>query len=144
MRRSNEYDLSSLRHGLTAGAALSPSLLEEWRARAKTELYEAFGMSEISTFISSAPTVPVRPGSPGRPQPGRIVAALPREEGTEPLGVGETGVLAVHRDEPGLMLRYWNRREEEKEAFRGDWFVSGDLVVFDADGYCGITAAPMR
>ncbi|CAN2535689.1 Benzoate--CoA+ligase [Methylocapsa aurea] len=131
----DEYDLSSLRHGLTAGAALSPSLLEEWRARAKTELYEAFGMSEISTFISSAPTVPVRPGSPGRPQPGRIVAALPREEGTEPLGVGETGVLAVHRDEPGLMLRYWNRREEEKEAFRGDWFVSGDLVVFDADGY---------
>ncbi|MBG0808794.1 acyl-CoA synthetase [Methylosinus sp. H3A] len=129
------HDLSSLRHGLTAGAALSPSLLEEWRARAKTELFEAFGMSEISTFVSSAPTVPVRPGSPGRPQPGRIVAALPREEGTEPLGAGETGVLAVRRDEPGLMLRYWNRPDEEKEAFRGDWFVSGDLVEFDADGY---------
>ncbi|WP_159729553.1 acyl-CoA synthetase [Methylosinus sp. Ce-a6] len=130
-----KHDLSSLRHGLTAGAALSPSLLEEWRSRAKTELFEAFGMSEISTFVSSAPTVPVRPGSPGRPQPGRVVAALPREGGTEPLGVGETGVLAVRRDEPGLMLRYWNRPEEEKEAFRGDWFVSGDLVEFDADGY---------
>ena len=33
------------------------------------------------------------------------------------------------------MLGYWNRPEEEREAFRGDWFVSGDLVEFDADGY---------
>jgi acyl-coenzyme A synthetase/AMP-(fatty) acid ligase len=129
------HDLSSLRHGLTAGAALSPGLLAEWRERAKTELYEAFGMSEISTFISSGPTVPVRPGAPGRPQPGRKVAVLPREGGTTPLQAGETGILAVHRSEPGLMLRYWNRPEEEREASRGEWFVSGDLVEFDADGY---------
>jgi acyl-coenzyme A synthetase/AMP-(fatty) acid ligase len=129
------HDLSSLRHGLTAGAALSPSLLEDWRARARTELYEAFGMSEISTFVSSGPTAPIRPGSPGRPQPGRVVAVLPRDDGTEPLGVGETGVLAVRRGEPGLMLRYWNRPEEERDSFRGDWFVSGDLVEMDADGY---------
>lgn len=129
------HDLSSLRHGLTAGAALSPNLLEEWRARVGTELYEAFGMSEISTFISSGPTTPVRPGSPGRPQPGRQVAVLPRDGGAEPLGVGETGVLAVRRGEPGLMLRYWNRPDEERDAFRGEWFVSGDLVEIDADGY---------
>ena len=43
--------------------------------------------------------------------------------------------MAVHRDEPGLMLGYWNRQEEEKEARRGDWFVSGDLVEIDAEGY---------
>ncbi len=129
------YDLSSLRHGLSAGAALSPSLLAEWRAHTGKEIYEAFGMGEVSTFVSSGPTTPARPGSPGRPQPGRPVAVLQREGGTEPLPVGETGVLAVHRSEPGLMLRYWNRPEEEAEAFRGDWFVSGDLVEFDADGY---------
>ncbi|ATQ67536.1 MULTISPECIES: acyl-CoA synthetase [Methylosinus] len=129
------HDLRSLRHGLTAGAALSPSLLEEWRARVGTELYEAFGMSEISTFVSSGPTTPVRPGSPGRPQPGRRVAVLPRDGGTEPLGVGETGVLAVRRGEPGLMLRYWNRPDEERLSFRGDWFVSGDLVEIDAESY---------
>jgi len=92
-------------------------------------------MSEISTFISSGPTTPVKPGSPGRPQPGRVVAALPREGGTTPLPAGETGVLAVRRDEIGLMLGYWNRPEEEKEAFRDGWFVAGDLVEFDAEGY---------
>jgi acyl-coenzyme A synthetase/AMP-(fatty) acid ligase len=128
-------DLSSLRHCLTAGAALAPSLLAEWRERTGKDLFEAFGMSEISTFISSGPTTPVRPGSPGRAQTGRRIAALPREGGTTPLPVGETGVLADHRDEPGLMLGYWRRPEEEREAYRGEWFVSGDLVEFDADGY---------
>ena len=128
-------DLSSLRHGLSAGAALAPKLLEEWRAHTGKDIFEAFGMSEISTFISSGPTTPVRPGSPGRPQPGRVVAALPQDGGETPLPTGETGVLAVRRDEPGLMLGYWNRPEEEREAFRGAWFVSGDLVSFDADGY---------
>jgi len=128
-------DLSSLRHCLSAGAALAPSLLAEWRDRTGKEIFEAFGMSEISTFISSGPTTPVKPGSPGRPQPGRVVAALPREGGTTPLPAGETGVLAVRRDEIGLMLGYWNRPEEEKEAFRDGWFVAGDLVEFDAEGY---------
>ncbi|PPD45903.1 MAG: AMP-dependent synthetase [Methylocystis sp.] len=128
-------DLSSLRHGLSAGAALAPSLLEEWRARTGKDIFEAFGMSECSTFISSGPTTPVHPGSPGRPQPGRVVAALPQEGGETPLPPGETGVLAVRRDDPGLMLGYWNRPDEEREAFRGDWFVSGDLVAFDAEGY---------
>jgi acyl-coenzyme A synthetase/AMP-(fatty) acid ligase len=128
------HDLSSLRHCLSAGAALAPGLLFEWREKTGKEIYEAFGMSEISTFISSGPTVPVRPGSPGRPQPRRQVAVLPQGGGVVPLPSGQTGVLAVHRSEPGLMLRYWNRPEEE-EAFRGEWFVSGDLVEIDADGY---------
>jgi len=128
-------DLTTLRHCLSAGAALAPSLLADWRARTGKEIYEAFGMSECSTFISSGPTTPVHPGSPGRPQPGRVVAALPQDGGETPLPPSETGVLAVRRDEPGLMLGYWNRPEEEREAFRGDWFVSGDLVEFDAEGY---------
>jgi acyl-coenzyme A synthetase/AMP-(fatty) acid ligase len=129
------YDLSSLRHCLSAGAALPPALAAEWREKTGKEIFEAFGMSEISTFISSGPTTPVRPGSPGRPQPSRRIAALPLEGGETPLPSGQTGVLAVHRSDPGLMLRYWNRPEEEQDAFRGEWFVSGDLVEIDADGY---------
>jgi len=128
-------NLPSLRHGLSAGAALTPDLLAQWRTHTGKDIFEAYGMSEISTFISSGPTTPVRPGSPGRPQPGRRVAALPREGGEAPLAAGETGLMAVHRDEPGLMLGYWNRPDEEKDAFRGEWFVSGDLVEFAYDGY---------
>lgn len=129
------HDLSSLRHGLTAGEALSPALLEAWRAATGKELFEALGMSECSTYISSSPAVPVRPGSPGKPQVGRCVAALPVAGGEEPLPAGEIGLLAVHRSDPGLMLRYWNRPEEEALVFRGEWFIGGDLASFDAEGY---------
>jgi acyl-coenzyme A synthetase/AMP-(fatty) acid ligase len=129
------HDLSSLRHCLSAGAALAPSLAMEWREKTGKEIFEAFGMSEISTFISSGPTTPLRPGSPGRPQPSRRVAVLPLEGNEVPLPIGQIGALAVHRGDPGLMLRYWNRPEEERDAFRGEWFVSGDLVEVDAEGY---------
>lgn len=129
------YDLSALRHGLTAGEALSPALLDLWRKTTGKYLYEALGMSECSTYISTGPDMEIRPGSPGRPQPGRSVAALPIEGGTEPLPAGETGLLAVHRSDPGLMLGYWQRPEEESEVYRGDWFIGGDLASFDEDGY---------
>ena len=129
------FDLSSLRHGLTAGEALSVNLLEAWRALTGKELYEALGMSECSTYISCAPQVPIKPGSPGKAQDGRCIAILPIEGGDQPLANGEIGLLAVHRSDPGLMLGYWNRPDEEQLVYRGAWFIGGDLAQFDGTGY---------
>ncbi|MGF1454987.1 MAG: class I adenylate-forming enzyme family protein [Alphaproteobacteria bacterium] len=127
--------IGGLRHGLTAGEALAPALAERWFDATGTMLYEALGMSECSTYISSSPVVPPKPGSPGKPQKGRRVAILPTEGGTDPLPAGAVGLLAVHRSDPGLMLGYWNRPEEEEAVVRGDWFVGGDLAEMDEDGY---------
>ncbi|KQP05546.1 AMP-binding protein [Methylobacterium sp. Leaf93] len=129
------HDLSRLRHGCTAGEALPAELLEAWTRRTGKPLYEALGMSEISTYVSSGPTIPVKPGSPGKPQPGRRVAILPVDGPDEPLPEGETGLLAIHRTEPGLMLGYWNRPEEEATVLRGEWFAGGDLASLDEEGY---------
>ena len=128
-------DVSPLRHGLIAGEAPAPSLFADWHARTGTELYEALGMSEISTYVSTCPGMARKDGSPGRAQPGRRVAVLPVESGTDPLPSGEEGLLAVHRSDPGLMLGYWNRSDEEAEVYRGEWFLGGDLAIIDADGY---------
>lgn len=125
--------MTSLRHGLTAGEALRPDIAAEWQVATGRRLYEAFGMSEISTYASSSPAIPPRPGSPGRPQAGRAVALLPVEGDESPVAVGEEGVIAIHRTDPGLMLGYWNGSNEAH--FRGDWFVTGDLAVMDDEGY---------
>ncbi|TPI59062.1 acyl--CoA ligase [Mesorhizobium sp. B3-1-7] len=127
--------LPTLRHALAAGEALSPAVLHGWYAATGKQLYEAFGMSECSTFVSNHPGMPVRPGSPGKPQAGRPIAVLPLDGGVEPVAAGETGLLAIHRSDPGLMLGYWQRPEEQQAVFRGDWFVGGDLAAFDDDGY---------
>ncbi|MFA5123615.1 acyl-CoA synthetase, partial [Zavarzinia sp.] len=128
------WDLSSLRHGLSAGESLPAVTLQHWRETVGTELYEALGMSEISTYISQCPPGPARPGSPGRPQVGRRVAILDPET-WDVLPAGEIGLLAVHRSDPGLMLGYWNRPAEEAEVLRGDWFAGGDLAHLDEAGY---------
>jgi acyl-coenzyme A synthetase/AMP-(fatty) acid ligase len=127
--------MGRLRHGLTAGEAMPPALMAEWQETTGVPLYEALGMSEISTYISSSPTTPVRPGSPGKPQTGRSVAILRVDGDDTPLTPGETGLIAIHRTDPGMMLRYWNRDENDEEVFRGDWFIGGDLGHFDDDGY---------
>jgi len=128
-------DLATLRHGLAAGEALSPALLRDWRSATGKEIYEAFGMSECSTFVSNHAGQPIKPGSPGKPQRGRTITVIPRAGPAAPVAAGEIGLLAIHRSDPGLMLGYWQRPDEEAAAFRGDWFVGGDLAAFDEDGY---------
>jgi acetyl-CoA synthetase len=128
-------ELGALRHGLMAGETPPPGLFDEWTAQTDREIYEALGMSEISTYVSTGPDVPRQPGAIGKPQAGRRVAVIGLEDGTEPLPPGEEGLLAVHRSDPGLMLGYWNRPEEERQVYRGDWFIGGDIAAMDAEGY---------
>ena len=128
-------DFARLRHCLAAGEALSPAIHDAWLAATGCELYEALGMSECSTFVSSGPEVPIHPGSVGKPQRSRRIAVLPFDGGTDPLPPGQAGLLAIHRSEPGLMLGYWRRPDEDALTTRGDWFIGGDLAMFDADGY---------
>lgn len=133
------FDLSSLRHGLTAGEALPESVREEWQRRTGKQLYEALGMSEISTYISSCASSPPKAGTVGRAQPGRSIAILPLEGGDTPLpqdeASGREGLLGVHRSDPGLMLGYWNRQREEETVYHGAWFCGGDIATIDEDGY---------
>lgn len=127
--------LTRLRHGLTAGETLTETVAAEWLERTGRPLYEALGMSEISTYISSSPGVPRRPGTAGRPQPGRSIAILAQDAPHAVLPTGEAGLLAVHCSDPGLMLGYWNRPEEDAATRFGDWFAGGDLATIDGDGY---------
>ncbi|MCH9807731.1 MAG: AMP-binding protein [Alphaproteobacteria bacterium] len=132
---ARHQQLGSLRHALIAGETPPANLFEDWQAATGTQLYEALGMSEISTYISSSPSVPRKPGTVGKAQSGRRIAILPLEDGETPLHPGEDGLIAVHRSDPGLMLGYLNRPEEEAAVMRGDWFIGGDIGRIDEDGY---------
>lgn len=128
--------LEPLRHVLCAGEVLSTKLHDNWVEKTGLSIYEALGMSEISTYISCSPSVPILKGSPGKPQPGRCIGILPTDtDSTTPLAAGQTGLIAVHRSDPGLMLGYWQKPQDEAAVFRGDWFIGGDLANMDDAGY---------
>ena len=123
--------LPKLRHALCAGEKLPESLRARWRGVTGREIYEAFGMSECSTFISSAPGRPTTSGALGLPQRGRHVAIL--DQG-QPVPHGTPGEIAIHRDDPGLMLGYLGAEEATAEKYAGAWFCTGDLGSMAQDG----------
>ncbi|MEM6618804.1 MAG: class I adenylate-forming enzyme family protein [Pseudomonadota bacterium] len=122
----------SLRHGLCAGEALPDPLRRTWSDATGTQLHEALGMSECSTFISGAPEEIRPPGALGRVQPGRRVAVL--DTGGTPVPVDTPGELAIDRRDAGLMLGYFEAPEDTVARYRGDWFLTGDQVTMSADG----------
>lgn len=124
--------LSKLRHGLSAGEKLPDAVRVAWRQATGCEIYEAFGMSECSTFISSAPPEPANGHVLGRPQPGRHVAII-GDDG--PVEIGQEGTIAIHKDDPGLMLGYLGHADETKAKFAGPWFLTGDRGTMDAEGH---------
>ncbi len=131
MLRGDLPPLPTLRHGLSAGEKLPEATAAAWQRATGTQLYEAFGMSECSTFISSAPGRMAPAGCLGYVQRGRRVAIL---EDARPVEIGQPGVIAIDRNDPGLMLGYLNDAAATGARFRGDWFLTGDRGVMDADG----------
>lgn len=130
--RADWASITGLRHGLAAGERLDPALRTAWKTRTGTDLHEAMGASEISTFISGSPAYPAPAGTTGFPQPGRHVAVL--DEAGRPLTTGHPGALAVRRDDPGLFLGYLDQPDETVARFCGDWFLTGDQARMDANG----------
>ncbi len=127
------YDLSSLRHCISAGEPLNPEVMNVWKKRFGMDIFDGIGMTEVMVYLSNMKNMTIKPGSCGRPQPGKICDII--DEHGEVMPVGEPGMLAVNRDDPGLFSEYWRKPEKTKKSFNGDWFLTGDVLYRDEDGY---------
>ncbi|MBZ4022495.1 benzoate--CoA ligase [Rhodobacter sp. TJ_12] len=134
LKHHSQLDLPRLRHGLSAGEALPARTRSHWRAATGTAIYEALGMSECSTFISSCPDHPAPADAMGWPQPGRHIAVL--DAAGTPVPRGVPGELAVHASDPGLFLTYVGAEAEAQAKFSADghWFRTGDMVRMTPEG----------
>ncbi|HEY3215086.1 MAG TPA: benzoate-CoA ligase family protein [Candidatus Eisenbacteria bacterium] len=129
-------DLSSLRLSTSAGEALPVELYQRWKDTFGVELLDGLGTAEMWHIFISNRLGAVRPGTLGTTVPGFEVKVCD-DEGRE-LPAGETGWLWVRGD--SRAIAYWQHMEKTAQAFRGEWYVSGDLIAKDADGYvtyCG-------
>jgi len=131
-----EQDFSSLRLATSSGAALPAELYDRWKQTFRVELLDGLGTEEMwHIFISNRPGA-VKPGTLGTVVPGFDVRV--RDNLAHDLADGEVGMLWVRGD--SRAIGYWQQMDKTKAAFRGEWYVSGDLVRRDADGYftyCG-------
>jgi len=86
----------------------------------------------IANFAASE----LRPGSMGRPLPGVEAAIVRRQpDGLALLSDGVQGELALRVGWPSMFRAYLGEDERYRRCFVGDWYLSGDLVTRDADGF---------
>jgi benzoate-CoA ligase family protein len=128
-----QYPLKTVRRIISAGEPLNPEVIQLWKKRWGQEIHEGIGMTEVMVYLSNIEGMPLKPGSCGRPQPGHVCAIV--DETGKVLPPNQPGNLAVRKDDPGLFTEYWNKPEKTAECFVGDWFLSGDTLFTDEDGY---------
>jgi acetyl-CoA synthetase len=128
-----KYDLSALRYCISAGEPLSPQIIKQWKKRFGLDLYDGIGMSEIMVYLSNFKGMKIKPGSCGKPQPGKICKIV--DSGGNLVPQGDSGVVAIKKSDPGLFKKYWNKPDETKESFKNGWFITGDIFYQDEDNY---------
>jgi acetyl-CoA synthetase len=144
---AGEYDLSSLRFVASVGEPLDPEVVVWGEEAFGMPIHDNWWQTETGgIMIANFRSMPVRPGSMGRPLPG-IEAAVARrsEDGEHVLAPDGTLELVERTDEQGeLVLRpgwpsmfrgYLGEEKRYRRCFAGGWYLSGDLVRCDADGY---------
>lgn len=128
-----KYNLSTLRNCISAGEPLNPEVIKEWKKRFGLDIFDGIGMTEVMVYLSNMSGMDVKIGSCGKPQPGKNCDVI--DEDGNPLPPEKPGILAVKRDDPGLFREYWNKPDKTSRSFKGDWFLSGDVLYKDEDGY---------
>jgi len=126
-----EFDLSSVRHAISAGEALPAPLFQRFKERFGIEILDSLGSTEVlQMFIANRPGE-ARPGSSGKIIPGYEAKIV--DESGNPVPGGEIGDLHVKGD--SICAGYWNQHEKTKQTFEGHWFRTGDKYYQDEDGY---------
>ncbi len=133
---------------LTAGAPPAAATIECIEDELGWEITQAYGLTEVSPFISICESRPEHAGLEARAR-----AEIKARQGVELITSGDLRVVGeegreVRRDGQTVgeivvrgnvvMAGYYRDAEATAEAMRGGWFHSGDAAVVHPDGYLEI------
>ncbi|HWQ24402.1 MAG TPA: AMP-binding protein [Gaiellaceae bacterium] len=127
------YRPARLRRLVSSGDRLAPDLVAAFEEAWGLTIHDGYGQAETGIVAGHGPGAGLRSGSVGLPLPGFELAVI--DEGGERLPPGIEGDLAIRGRPPSLFAGYWEAPEETKAAFRGDWYLTGDVAAADTDGY---------
>lgn len=130
-------ELASHMRLFTSGSA--PLLAEThqlFEQRTGHRILERYGMTETNMTTSNPYDGERRAGTVGFPLPG-VEVKITNPESGELLPVGEPGMIEVRG--PNVFQGYWRMPEKTREELRDNgFFITGDIGVFDEDGYVTI------
>ena len=131
-----KYNTSSLKYCTIAGEALNPEVYKQFYKLTGIKLREAYGQSETTVSVLTAPWVEPKPGSMGLPSPHYDVDLLAPDG--SPAEVGEQGQIVIRTDKGypvGLFKGYYRNQQLTDECYRDNIYYTGDVAWRDEDGY---------
>lgn len=140
---AQQYDHSSLRYVIYAGAPMYMADRDHAREVLGEVLVQYYGLGEVTGNITVLPAhLHSRPspdgvefGTCGFPRTGMEVS-IRTEDGAE-VATGEQGEICVAG--PAVFAGYLNNDQANAEAFRDGWFRTGDLGMLDHEGFLYVT-----
>ena len=121
---------------ISGSAPLLASVHQDFEQRSGHVILERYGMTETSMLTSNPFRGQRKPGSVGLPLDGVDVRLVDERTGAL-LDVGQIGQVEVAG--PNVFSGYWQRPDLRHSEFRTDgFFRTGDVGVFDDDGYLSI------
>ncbi len=129
--REAKEQLQSLRYAFSAGTSMPSEIVRRWIDSFGIPIHEAYGMTESASCVTFNHLFKHKIGSIGTPA-GVVEVQIVDGNGLE-LPVGEQGEIVVRG--PNIMKEYFGQPEETEAALRGGWFHSGDVGLFDEEGY---------
>ena len=128
-------DTSSLRLVVCGAAPMPAELIARVEDALGVALVEGYGLSEGSCASTLNPYDGVRkPGTVGLPLPGQDVRVV--DQLGNPLPQGERGEIVIRG--ANVMRGYLNRPEDTAKTIVDGWLHTGDVGLFDKDGYLRI------
>ena len=136
-RPHERFNLSSVRVLVSGGESLGRAV-PEWAAvtfSPETVVHEIYGQSEGTLLTMNCQKYFDYKYNIGKAIPGLEIEILDDEGNVLPCG--ETGELAVRAFDgnPIVLKEYWKQPAETKAKFKGNWMLTGDLVIKDEDNY---------
>ena len=129
--KEERTSLDGVRMCVSAGEPLPAPIFERWMDRFGLEILDGIGSTEIlHIFISNRPGE-AKAGSTGTVVPG-YEARIVDEAGND-LPANEIGTLLIKGD--SIALGYWNKHEQTKRTFLGEWIDTRDKFILDDEGF---------
>jgi len=123
--------LKSLRYAFSGGTSMPSEIVRQWIDAFGIPIHEAYGMTEAASCVTYNHLFRHKIGSIGTPA-GVVEVKVVDAEDKEVIQ-GEQGEILVRG--PNVMKEYFEQPEETATALRNGWFHSGDLGLFDSEGY---------
>jgi fatty-acyl-CoA synthase len=141
------YNLSSLRNIMMGGAASSPELVARMEKAFHCEVYGGYGLTETAPVLTSARAKPGleyasdedrwrRRAMAGWPVPGVEVRVVDPNMQDVPKGMQTIGEVVAAGDH--VMEGYFREPEATAAVLSGPWFHTGDMAVWDEEGFIHI------